>query len=78
MQIKDFCEAARKAGWVLNIEKTTEGYAIFAEVGNDVVYIDSQRSGRRRWKRLDVLVKHVQASGFQGDLMLHVSQQMTL
>jgi len=78
MQIKDFCETARKAKWTLNIERVREGYSVYAKVGSDVEYIDTQRAAKRVWKRLDVLVKNVEESGFEGDLNLQISRQQTL
>jgi len=79
MQIKDFCEMCRKGRLMVSIEFVRGGYRVFAKMpDSDVVYIDSQRAAKRVWKRLDVVVKHLEENGFEGGLNLQISRQQTL
>ncbi len=79
MQIKDFCEMCRKGRLMVSIEFVTGGYHVYAKMPDyDVVYVDSQRAKKRTWKRLDVVVKHLEENGFEGDLNLQISRQQTL
>jgi len=79
MQIKDFCEMSKKGGLMVSIEFVRGGYRVYARMNkSDVVYVDSQRAKKRVWKRLDVVVKHLEENGFEGDLNLQISRQQTL